>query len=200
MQDTATWKASRPLHYLVPFKELDKNSRCSILHTNESNKRFNSEYEIKVAAAMIRYRQLEEALELSAPIIPIRVGGSANKVLKSLTGINDVFYSFTERLKYWDICAGHALFASRFGIVTDKNGQPISYQETKVNSVPNGAMFFRNEGFAKEINFRLTDWMNRTNVEKMPSFASSVMKKKAEMVTTSEPVWSTANKSSIEIY
>jgi hypothetical protein len=66
--------------------------------------------------------------------------------------------------------------------------------------VPNGAMFFRNEGFAKEINFRLTDWMNRTNVEKMPSFASSVMKKKAEMVTTSEPVWSTANKSSIEIY
>jgi hypothetical protein len=56
MQDTATWKASRPLQYLVPFKELDKNSRCSILHTNASNKRFNSEYEIKVAAAMIRYR------------------------------------------------------------------------------------------------------------------------------------------------
>lgn len=143
---------------------------------------------------------MEEALELSAPIIPIRVGGSANKVLKSLTGIADVFYSFTERLKYWDICAGHALFASRFGIVTDKNGRPISYQANKINSVPNGAMFFRNEGFAKEINCRLADWKNLNNIEKMPFFASSVMKKKADMVPTSEPAWSSASRSRVENY
>jgi hypothetical protein len=174
MGDIRSWEAKRALHYLVPFKEIDKESRSSILHSATSSKRFNNEYEIKVAAAMIRYSQIEEALEELHPIIPIRVGGASNKVLQALTGNADCFLSFSERSKFWDMVAGHALFTSRFGIVTDKDGKPISYKTTNnSNSIPNGIMFFRSEGFAKEVNGRLADWLTTSTVEKRTSNLTS---------------------------
>ena len=56
------WTSSRPIHYLEPFNLLDQRYKAANLHAPGSNDKFNSEYEIKVAAAMIRYKQIEEAL------------------------------------------------------------------------------------------------------------------------------------------
>lgn len=120
---------------------------------------------------MFRYKQIEEALEQLNPIIPIRVGGTSNNVLQALTGNSDCFLTFSERAKFWDTSAGHALFASRFGVTTDKDSKPILYENTKnnANSVPNGAMFFRSENFAKLVNCRLEKWLKTATIEKRPN-------------------------------
>ena len=100
--------------------------------------------------------------------MPIRVGGAGNKAMQVLEGNADVYLSLSERVKYWDICAGHALFKSRFGFVNDKDGNKITYDpEIKNFSLSNGIIFQRTHGFRQVVEKRLRDYLDQTEIERL---------------------------------
>lgn len=50
-------------------------------------------------------------------------------------------------MKYWDTCAVEALIRGRFGIVTDKDKNPVIYKANEEGdyTIPNGLIIARNQ-------------------------------------------------------
>lgn len=63
-----------------------------------------------------------------------RVAGSGNKFLHMAENLSDYYLNFVPGFKYWDMCGSEAIIRSRFGIVTNAKGGPLTYDP---NTSPN---------------------------------------------------------------
>lgn len=99
-----------------------------------------------IAATLNRFNTIEKALELLKPNVTMRIGGAGNKSLYILDNKADYLVHLVKSMKYWDVCAVEALIRGRFGVVTDKDMQPIVYNPNQDNfTIPNGVIISRNQ-------------------------------------------------------
>lgn len=54
-----------------------------------------------------------------------RVAGAGNKFVHLTEGHSNFYLNLVPGLKHWDMCGSEAIFAARFGIVTDANMSPL---------------------------------------------------------------------------
>lgn len=112
---------------------------------------------------------MQNVLDKLAPSINIRTGGAGNKAIKMMDEEESDFMIHVVRgLKYWDLCAAEALMRGRFGIVTDKDGQPIIYDETRTDgfTVMNGIIFSRTEDIYKMCYGRIEELLKELKMGK----------------------------------
>ena len=69
-------------------------------------------------------------------------------------------------IKYWDTCASEALIRARFGIVTNKDREPIFYDPTLSDyTITNGLLFARNESIYDLCYERLKPYLENLHIE-----------------------------------
>jgi 3'(2'), 5'-bisphosphate nucleotidase len=57
----------------------------------------------------------------------IQSGSTGLKVARLCTGEADAYFTFTDKIKQWDVAAGHCILAEAGGHITDVQGKPIVY-------------------------------------------------------------------------
>jgi len=68
-----------------------------------------------------------------------RVAGSGNKFVHMVDGQSDFYINLVPGFKHWDMCGSEAILQSRFGLVTDAQQGPLSYDhETTQHTLKNG--------------------------------------------------------------
>lgn len=77
----------------------------------------------------------------------MRIGGAGNKCLHILENKACYLIHTVKSMKYWDTCAVEALIRGRFGIVTDKDKNPVIYKANEEGdyTIPNGLIIARNQ-------------------------------------------------------
>lgn len=124
-------------------------------------------YEVKIAATLNRFSEIEKVLKLLAPSINIRIGGAGNKAVYILDDYADYLIHTVKSMKYWDMCASEALMKAKYGIVTDKNKNPIMYDHTaKDFTIANGILFARSQTIYDLCYKRAEEYLSTLKVEK----------------------------------
>ena len=81
------------------------------------------------------------------PIKVNRVKGPGNKFLHLTNENSDFFMNLVPGYSMWDICASEAIFASRFGILTDARQKPLFYDSSRRSfGLFNGVVAARDAG------------------------------------------------------
>lgn len=81
------------------------------------------------------------------PVKMNRVKGPGNKFLHLTNENSDFFMNLVPGYAMWDICASEAIFASRFGILTDARQKPLFYDATRRSfGLYNGIVAARDAG------------------------------------------------------
>ena len=65
------------------------------------------------------------------PLTVNRVKGPGNKFLHLANERSDFFLNLVPSYSMWDMCAPEAIFASRFGILTDARQKPLLYDSSR---------------------------------------------------------------------
>ena len=81
------------------------------------------------------------------PVKVNRVKGPGNKFLHLTNENSDFFMNLVPGYSMWDICASEAIFASRFGILTDARQKPLFYDANRRSfGLYNGIVAARDAG------------------------------------------------------
>lgn len=81
------------------------------------------------------------------PVKMNRVKGPGNKFLHLTNENSDFFMNLVPGYHMWDLCASEAIFASRFGILTDAKQKPLFYDSTRRSfGLYNGVVAARDAG------------------------------------------------------
>mmetsp|Transcript_27676 Transcript_27676/g.36948 ORF Transcript_27676/g.36948 Transcript_27676/m.36948 type:complete len:124 (-) Transcript_27676:409-780(-) len=65
------------------------------------------------------------------PLKVNRVKGPGNKFLHLTNERSDFFLNLVPKYSMWDLCAPEAIFASRFGVLTDAKQKPLFYDSSR---------------------------------------------------------------------
>ena len=76
---------------------------------------------------MEQQAMMERVFKDIMPLKVNRVKGPGNKFLHLANERSDFFLNLVPGYSMWDICASEAIFASRFGILTDAKQKPLFY-------------------------------------------------------------------------
>lgn len=75
-----------------------------------------------------------------------RVAGSGNKFVHMVDGQSDFYINLVPGFKHWDMCGSEAILQSRFGLVTDAEQRPLTYDhETSQHTLKNGIIASRSK-------------------------------------------------------
>ena len=98
-----------------------------------------------IAATLNRFTALEKVIESLKPNVTMRIGGAGNKCLQILDNKACFLVHNVRSMKFWDICAVEALVRGRFGVVTDKDKNPVIYEPGPGGdmTIPNGLIIAR---------------------------------------------------------
>ncbi|EFA75870.1 bisphosphate nucleotidase [Heterostelium album PN500] len=78
--------------------------------------------------------QVDRAVQLIKPDKVIRAGGAGFKALMVIERLADVYVFPTVGMKYWDICAPHAILSACGGHLTNPAGNNIDYSDQKIEN------------------------------------------------------------------
>eukprot|EP00347_Sterkiella_histriomuscorum_P005289 403357170 len=132
MDQRQLYEMKRSFHYLQPFQP----------HVFGKHK----DYEVKVLCSVNRFEHTQNVLDHMKPLVSMRLGGAGQKAIVMLDEYADFFVHVVQGIKFWDMCASEALIRGRFGIITNKDRQPIVYEENLQDyTILNGIMMARSE-------------------------------------------------------
>jgi len=91
-----------------------------------------------------------EALEYLQPCVTIRIPGAGNKGFYMMENEADYLIHLLRGINYWDMCATDALIRSRFGVSTNKDGEPLIYDHQQDDfNIKNGFIMATNKNIYK---------------------------------------------------
>lgn len=79
---------------------------------------------------MNRFSEMQNALHHLEPNVCIRTGGAGNKGIQMLEGVADCMVHVVEGIKTWDMCPVDALIRGTYGVTSNKNGEPLTYDDS----------------------------------------------------------------------
>jgi 3'-phosphoadenosine 5'-phosphosulfate (PAPS) 3'-phosphatase len=113
---------------------------------------------------------VEATLERLKPNVTMRIGGAGNKCLHILDNRACYLIHTVRSMKYWDTCAAEALIRGRFGVVTDKDCQPVIYDATGAGTgnftIQNGLIMARSRGIYDLCYERAGDYLRELKMDK----------------------------------
>ncbi len=106
---------------------------------------------------------MNKVIESIVPQTVERVAGSGNKFVNLAEGNSDFYVNLVPGFKHWDMCGSEAIFAARFGIVTDAYNDPLIYDGLNgQHTLPNGILAAKNKRIIDVAHERITTKLGST--------------------------------------
>ncbi len=100
---------------------------------------------------------MDQIIESIQPESIERVAGSGNKFVHMVEGLSDYYINLVPGFKHWDMCGSEAILNARFGIVTDAQSRPLTYDEERDHhTMPNGIIAAKNKRIFEVAHERIT--------------------------------------------